>query len=45
LATGGAVGANLDEVLRFQHSAGGFESKAERQAIFMGAVVSAARDY
>jgi hypothetical protein len=39
LATGEAAGANLQGVLRLQHSPGRFEWKGEGQINFMGRVV------
>jgi len=39
LVTGEAAGANLQEVLRSQHSPRSIRMKRERQIIFMGGVV------
>jgi hypothetical protein len=39
LATGEAAGANLYEVLRFQHGPGRFRIEREGQIIFAGRVV------
>jgi hypothetical protein len=44
LVTGEAGDANLQEVLRSQHSPGSIRMKRERQIIFMGGVVFLMRE-